>query len=820
MNRHNCWVCGNSYDGWECPVCSRNRAAEESVRQATKQHRENMEALEEAEERRAEQEARQDELLERQIEATEEAAFEAQLAARKALEEHKRTTANAWKLQSEARSKRAHDLYMSGMFEEAHQLAIKSVSVEQDPSNFDGFWVIAASLVSLGRKRDARPYVEKLIQLLNLSEYRNSPSHFIRVLDVLSSEKDRFLLENAFSSTLRASVQHFTRGVIDLVKKLIELDMLIDAKWLLNSVSARSHSENALGVAFGLAKCFISKNDVAAAMEIVEPLLRNAARTESLLEGALTLFREFQAAADNGNAQRIADALLLKPNGLLTEAFLFEMNSSLGKVDKGRINAFLQRAGIEERQKLEADMARIKKSSPPRGVSDVTVVAVTQSLCNKYRVWKEPLERQLVDAARAQAASMKVNTHGGSAGVVSFVGLMLLAIRFCFSLGFLPESTGPYFPLGTLFGAILVGMLYGRFEKKLCVNREFSRALASSFDSENRRFAELGLPTLSPGAAGGGAPTARFAAYAAIGVAYVVVWFALMAGSHAAEASRLASIPLQMGATATCSEVFGFGRCTRKSRFEPGDVAWVYSEVRNVNRNGRISVAFDIDLTGPNGFHQTAHFDQGGSNLSGDGWSVEHASFRLPEDSPSGQYSVEVIARNKLLGQTGKTTTSFAVGRGPQGGPEIRTVDWRVGQSNHKIVISGSGFGDLAPFEGDSPYIMVTDVTRNWNAGHDGDWVTINVAEWTDSRINVNGFGSAYGRGWSCETGDTVRLQVWNPETKKGPASATITVPVMAVNSVVTPTTESGSEAIPILAATDHFRRICSFCACGRPLGN
>ena len=330
MTRHNCFVCGNSYDGWECPVCSRNRAAEDSARQAAEQHREHMEVLEEAEERRAEEAARHEELLERQREAIEEAAFEAQMAAEEAVEGHRRTTANAWKLQSEAKSERAYALYGSGMFEEAHKLALQSV--EQDPGNFDGYWVIASSLVSLGKTRDARFHVEKLIQLLNLSEYRDSPTHFIQVLGLLSSEKDRFLLGSAFSSTLRANVQHLTRGAIDLSKNLIELDMLSDAKWVLSSVLARSYSDDALDVAFRLANRFVSEKNTAAAMDIVDPLLRNAARTESLLEGALALFRQFHVLADNGSAQRILEAVSSKPNGLLTEVFLLEMNSCSGRV--------------------------------------------------------------------------------------------------------------------------------------------------------------------------------------------------------------------------------------------------------------------------------------------------------------------------------------------------------------------------------------------------------------------------------------------------------------------------------------------------------
>src|SRR5579859_3090068 len=129
MSRSTCWTCGNSYDGVQCPVCARNRQHEEQI-EATERV---AEAMERAAQQQAEQAARQEELLERQREAVEEAA-----------ERHRTTTANAWKLQAEAKSERAYTLYQSGMFEEAHRLAVQSI--EQDPGNLDGFWVAASSL--------------------------------------------------------------------------------------------------------------------------------------------------------------------------------------------------------------------------------------------------------------------------------------------------------------------------------------------------------------------------------------------------------------------------------------------------------------------------------------------------------------------------------------------------------------------------------------------------------------------------------------------------------------------------------------------------
>lgn len=84
------------------------------MRQAEKLHQRDLDASEQAREEQAEQAAHHAALLEEQTQAFEEAAFEARIAAAEAAEESRRTTANAWKLQSQAKSDRAFSLYKSG----------------------------------------------------------------------------------------------------------------------------------------------------------------------------------------------------------------------------------------------------------------------------------------------------------------------------------------------------------------------------------------------------------------------------------------------------------------------------------------------------------------------------------------------------------------------------------------------------------------------------------------------------------------------------------------------------------------------------------
>ncbi|MCL4498605.1 MAG: IPT/TIG domain-containing protein [Deltaproteobacteria bacterium] len=96
--------------------------------------------------------------------------------------------------------------------------------------------------------------------------------------------------------------------------------------------------------------------------------------------------------------------------------------------------------------------------------------------------------------------------------------------------------------------------------------------------------------------------------------------------------------------------------------------------------------------------------------------------------------------------------------------PKIFSVSPIYPTNNQRIVIRGTGFGIHIPFNGDSRFIRIYDVTRGWNAGWSGNFVTINVSSWTNSEIVINGFTGSYGGGWSFEPGDQVEVMVWNPQ--------------------------------------------------------
>src|SRR5581483_3319299 len=108
--------------------------------------------------------------------------------------------------------------------------------------------------------------------------------------------------------------------------------------------------------------------------------------------------------------------------------------------------------------------------------------------------------------------------------------------------------------------------------------------------------------------------------------------------------------------------------------------------------------------------------------------------------------------------------------------PQITKISHIKPEQYHKITISGSGFGSMQPFNGDSAYIRIRDKTGAWDAGHvsssEVDSVWLDVTEWSDSKIVVTGFTNDYGEyNWVLNKGDRIEVDVWNPQDGYGPAT-------------------------------------------------
>jgi hypothetical protein len=125
---------------------------------------------------------------------------------------------------------------------------------------------------------------------------------------------------------------------------------------------------------------------------------------------------------------------------------------------------------------------------------------------------------------------------------------------------------------------------------------------------------------------------------------------------------------------------------------------------------------------------------------------------------------------------------------GATGQPVIASVTpispTRPSGASQSLVIRGSGFGHQTPYTGDGKDIWVWDRTNPhgaWGAGCSGkgpcdyeeelgrpDRVTLVVAEWTDTVIDIRRFGGRFGGNFTFVGGDEVYVWVWNPATPKG----------------------------------------------------
>jgi len=98
--------------------------------------------------------------------------------------------------------------------------------------------------------------------------------------------------------------------------------------------------------------------------------------------------------------------------------------------------------------------------------------------------------------------------------------------------------------------------------------------------------------------------------------------------------------------------------------------------------------------------------------------------------------------------------------------PRIDAVHFGGAGRNLRIVITGKDFGSAPrnlPYTGDlcCAAFSIRDLTRQWEAGGNGDPVTLRYASWNDGRIVIDGFAGAYGRGHRVAMpGDRVEIHI------------------------------------------------------------
>lgn len=140
---------------------------------------------------------------------------------------------------------------------------------------------------------------------------------------------------------------------------------------------------------------------------------------------------------------------------------------------------------------------------------------------------------------------------------------------------------------------------------------------------------------------------------------------------------------------------------------------------------------------------------------------------------------VEIQIWNAQTGAGPAVITSNVAALSTPVSPVITSVTPILPQAVQTFSIKGLGFGVHASYDGDSPYILITDVTQGWNAGRTGDWVSLNVAQWKDDLITIKGFTGGYGS-WVLRGGDKLLIRVWNAQTGTGPAAIRVTASLPA----------------------------------------
>jgi hypothetical protein len=121
-----------------------------------------------------------------------------------------------------------------------------------------------------------------------------------------------------------------------------------------------------------------------------------------------------------------------------------------------------------------------------------------------------------------------------------------------------------------------------------------------------------------------------------------------------------------------------------------------------------------------------------------------------------------------------------SLGQPPPCTPKIATVGPFGATATQTVEITGSCFGAGNTSSGaDTAYFRISDLTAGWNACWTGDpntdQVGCDISSWTDTTITFSGYTGDYGQnGWVVTKGDDIEVQVWNPQSGKGPATCDV----------------------------------------------
>jgi serine/threonine protein kinase len=110
--------------------------------------------------------------------------------------------------------------------------------------------------------------------------------------------------------------------------------------------------------------------------------------------------------------------------------------------------------------------------------------------------------------------------------------------------------------------------------------------------------------------------------------------------------------------------------------------------------------------------------------------------------------------------------------------PQIASVSAFQATATQTVQITGNCFGTGNTSSAvDTAYFRISDLTKGWNAcwtlDPDTDSVTCDISSWTAQGITFSGYTGDYGA-YTVDAGDQIKVQVWNPQSGKGPATCQV----------------------------------------------
>jgi hypothetical protein len=232
------------YDA-DCSACRQEKQHEEDMAQAERLHEEDIAQAERLEEARRDRAEREEEARwersEAEKEEREQAAERREEAIRAAGIKHQKTIAQAHRLQSRDSAERAEELYVVGSWGGAFAEACKSI--ELDHGNIKAYRLAAQALEKQGRKLEAVEYRREQIKLLGISDHKDRPKRFLKVLQSLPKENTS-LLEMFSEKVFENASRWPSQDRLETLRQVIESAVLKEADRLMALVFSSANSND------------------------------------------------------------------------------------------------------------------------------------------------------------------------------------------------------------------------------------------------------------------------------------------------------------------------------------------------------------------------------------------------------------------------------------------------------------------------------------------------------------------------------------------------------------------------------------------------